>query len=76
MKFEELLSNQEHIGFKKGTANSIITILSTKGEVTEDIKEIIESETDINILNAWLTKAASADSIEDFKEALYITDLV
>ena len=50
--------------------------MSTKGEVTEDIKEIIESETDINILNAWLTKAASADSIEDFKEALYITDLV
>lgn len=76
MKFEELLSNQEHIGFKKGTANSIITILSTKGEVTEDIKEIIESETDINILNAWLTKAASVGSIKDFKEALYITDLV
>lgn len=76
MKFEELLSNQEHIGFKKGTANSIITILSTKGEVTEDIKEIIESETDINILNAWLTKAASVGSIKDFKETLYITDLV
>ena len=76
MKFEELLSNQEHIGFKKGTANSIITILSTKGEITEDIKEIIESETNIDNLNAWLTKAASVNSIEDFKEALCITNLV
>ena len=73
MKFEELLAKQEHIGLKKGTANSIITILSTKGEVNENLRQIINSEPNIDTLNSWLITASSANSIDDFEKTVHLT---
>ena len=71
MKFEELLSKQEKKGRKDGLDYSIITILSTKGEVTSDIREKIKLETDMEVLSEWVELAIQADSIEAFVGQIY-----
>lgn len=52
------------------SVKSIITVLSTKGDVTEDVKAKIENETDVEVLNKWLTVAAVVPSVEEFEKEI------
>ena len=74
MKFEELLLRQRRDGHSeglcRGVSNSIITVLSKKGEVTNYIKEKLEAETDVEVLNSWLNKAIEATTIEEFAKVI------
>ena len=47
---------------------NITSLLEDYGIVSEDIKNVILNEMDLEILRKWLKLAARADSIMDFKE--------
>ena len=76
MKLEELFSERKREGISIGVANSIITVLSIKGNVTEEMKEKIESQTDIEVLNEWLAKATVAATVEEFDKEISVNELV
>ena len=70
MKLEEIFSERKREGISIGITNSIITVLSKKGEVTKYIKEKLESETDVEVLNGWLNKAIESTTIEEFAKEI------
>lgn len=76
MQFEELLADQERKGLRQGIVNSIITVLSAKGNVTQAINEMVESEKEIDILNEWLSLAAIVTSVEEFQEKINVKELI
>ena len=76
MKLEELFSERKREGISIGVANSIITVLSIKGNVTEEMKDKIESQTDIEVLNEWLAKATVAATVEEFDKEISVNELV
>ena len=46
----------------------ILELLEDIGTVPDDLKLVIEAETDFNTLSTWLKPAAKAESIEEFRE--------
>ena len=78
MRFEELLQDKWRDGMKQGMAEgiakgkadgkgeSILELLQDLGEVPEDLKKQIESQTDMETLSRWLKLAARSASIEEF----------
>lgn len=58
------------LGKSEGKAESVMVLLKELGPVPENIKLKILNQTDINILDVWLVKAARAKSVEDFVKAL------
>lgn len=58
------------IGEKRGTVNSILTLLGTIGEVPNDVCDKLLSEDDNAKLMSWLKLAAKADSVEEFMKEL------
>ena len=46
----------------------ILELLEDIGTVPDDLKQIIEAETDSNTLSTWHKLAAKAESIEEFRE--------
>ena len=52
----------------EGKIESILELLEDIGNVPDDLKQIIEAETDSNTLSTWLKPAAKAESIEEFRE--------
>ena len=46
----------------------ILELLEDIGTVPDDLKQIIEAETDSNTLSTWHKLAAKAVSIEEFRE--------
>ena len=53
-------------GITEGLANSILTILKSKGTLTEQIISKVKKEEDQAVLNSWLLKAAQAPDPETF----------
>ena len=53
-------------GITEGLANSILTILKSKGTLTEQIISKVKKEDDQTILNNWLLKASQAPDPETF----------
>lgn len=58
-------------GLTAGIAESIQTLLSDLGPISEEITARIDSERDPATLNHWLKLAAKADSLEEFVKQLY-----
>ena len=52
----------------EGKIESILELLEDIGNVPDDLKQVIEAETDSNTLSTWLKPAAKAESIEEFRE--------
>ena len=52
-----------------GKAESVLTFLSAKFTVPEELKEEIMSQTDLEVLDRWVVLAAQADSLEAFQQA-------
>ena len=49
-----------------GTAESILELLSDKGEIPEEIRETISGEKDLERLKNWLKLAVKVESVEEF----------
>lgn len=56
-------------GREEGKAEDTIELLEEIGELSENLREFIMKETDIEILKRWLKIAARAESIKGFEEA-------
>ena len=85
MQLEELLMRQQRIareegrvqghkeGLKEGLdacRKSILTILSTKGEVSSKLQEAINNENSVEKLGEWLEKALVVTSTEEFEKEI------
>lgn len=57
-------------GKTMGKAESILILLKGLGPIPEDIKSKVLNQTEMDILDAWLIKAARAKSMEDFVKVL------
>lgn len=53
-------------GITEGLANSILTILKSKGTLTEQMISKVKKEEDQAVLNSWLLKASQAPDPETF----------
>ena len=56
-------------GKKEALRESILFLLSDKGEVSENIRMKISQEKELGILQKWLKEAATAESVEGFVKA-------
>ena len=57
-------------GISEGKAETLLTVLGCKGEVPEALRNKIQSEKDLNLLNNWLLRAISCESVEEFAATL------
>ena len=77
MLLEELLMRERQIskemGIAEGMAKSVISILSQKASVSEELSNHIMNETNLQTLEHWLELAISASSIEQFMENIHFT---
>ncbi len=76
MKMSEILENSKregivegrNEGIKEGHHNSLLLVLETKGSVPDDLRERIDTEQDIEVLDKWIRLAATSESVENFQE--------
>ena len=54
----------------EGKIEGILELLSDYGEITEDLKERIAQETDLEKLSSWLKLAAKVNSLEEFAKKM------
>jgi hypothetical protein len=67
---EDLIEDGRTEGRAEGRAQSVIDLLENTGEVTEEMKDMILSQSDVATLKEWLRLAAKTNSIEEFKAQL------
>ncbi|MDO4343708.1 MAG: hypothetical protein Q4C50_02780 [Eubacteriales bacterium] len=63
MILEEMLKDE----YTQGKAESVLELLEDLGNVPQSLREHILSETDINLLQRLLKKAAKAETIHQFE---------
>ena len=51
----------------EGKAESVLTLLETKGMVLPEVEKTIYAQKDIAVLNQWLLLASAAENIEEFR---------
>ena len=78
MKMEELIAHHEKVareqgleqgktlGILQGKAETVISFLVDKGDITPEIREQIENEKDEKKLNAWIKQSALCETVEEF----------
>lgn len=80
MQLEEYLASEQRIareeGIKEGICNSLITVLSAKGDVSVELEEKIKAQSDVDMLNDWLKKALTVSTIDEFIEVIFSKELV
>lgn len=64
----EALDKIENRGMKQGMKVSLLEVLAMRGEVPQELREAIISETDCNVLNKLLRLAVKSESIQEFSE--------
>ncbi len=52
----------------EGKAESVMILLGMKGEVTEDIRQLVISQTDTEVLQEWLKLASTVRTVEEFRK--------
>ena len=70
MLWQEILSDERAEGKAEGKAEDIIELLEELGTISEELKEKVMSETNLNTLRRWLKQAAKAESIEQFMQQM------
>lgn len=77
MLLEELLMRErqqsKELGKAEGIAESILSVLSDKAPISNELSNYIMTETNVPTLNQWLKLAISADSIEHFMDNIHFT---
>lgn len=57
-------------GKGSGKAEAVVDLLTDKGIVPEDLKEMIMAQKDLQILKQWIKLAAKVDSVEEFRQKI------
>lgn len=70
MIFEEMLRDEKAEGKAEGKADAVIGLLREKGSVSALLQEQIYSQKDLDILQDWISLAAKADSVQEFREKI------
>lgn len=68
MLFEELLEMERRQTQLKDRAEMVLEFLEELGPVPKELKEVISSEENPEILKEWIKMAAHANSIEEFEQ--------
>lgn len=58
------------LGKAEGKAEGVMQLLGELGEIPDVLKERIQKETDLQVLDRWLKIAARAESISDFEKKM------
>lgn len=68
------MEEREEFGRKEGKIegqqSSLITVLSSKGEISNKLKHKIHSQTKNDLLQQWLEIAANASDVATFEEQI------
>ena len=70
MLLEELLKDERAEGKAEGKAESILLLLQDIGSVSDELRNKILNEQDMDILLKYLKLAARVDSIADFEKEM------
>lgn len=72
VELEKRESREEGLleGEAKGKAVSILELLEEVGVVSEDLRETILSQRDMDILKKWIKLSARAATIDEFMEKM------
>ena len=71
MYFEELLEERQKEGMAEGKAEAkqeaLLLILSQKGNVSSKLKECIQNQRELEVLDSWMKLALQAESVQGFE---------
>lgn len=78
MYFEELLEERQKEGKAEGMAEgkaeakqeALLLILSQKGNVSSKLKECIQNQRELEVLDSWMKLALQAESVQGFEEQI------
>ncbi len=57
-------------GIAHGITRSILGLLEDLGEISPEVKEAIDEESDVEVLSKWLILAAKSENMEEFEIAI------
>ena len=66
MIFEEMLRDERAEGRVEGMSDGILNLLGDMGNISDEVRNRIKNEKNLDILTEWLKIAAKAGSIEEF----------
>ena len=66
MIFEEMLRDERAEGRVEGMSDGILNLLGDMGNISDEVRNRIKNENNLDILTEWLKIAAKAGSIEEF----------
>lgn len=64
---EDALEVRFEEGKAEGKAEGVLELLSDTGEISEDLRQRILSEEDLEVLKRWLKLAAKAETVKEFE---------
>ena len=64
------LDEGRKLGLEEGRISSVLILLSKLGKISEDIRKMVEEETDPEVLNTYLIQASKAKSMDEFRQFL------
>lgn len=68
MYFEELLEERQKEGKAEAKQEALLLILSQKGNVSSRLKESIQNQRELEVLDSWMKLALQAESVQGFEE--------
>ena len=69
--FQEMLREEYAEGKAEGKAEGVLNLLEEQGEISDDLRNRIISEKDLDVLKRWLKQAAKSESLEEFIEKMW-----
>ena len=70
MYFEELLEERQKEGKAEAKQEALLLILSQKGNVSSKLKECIQNQRELEVLDSWMKLALQAESVQEFEEQI------
>ena len=70
MYFEELLEERQKEGKAEAKQEALLLILSQKGNVSSKLKECIQNQRELEVLDSWMKLALQAESVQGFEEQI------
>ncbi len=67
MYFEELLEERQKEGKAEAKQEALLLILSQKGNVSSKLKESIQNQRELEVLDSWMKLALQAESVQGFE---------
>lgn len=71
MKSFEIEKRIRTKGKAEGKAEDILVLLSAKGTIPPEVKETIDAQMDMDVLNRWLLLAAETANVEEFAQRMH-----